>query len=78
MARELGPLVIDGQRSPIDLRFVQHLMAFPQVVDLQKQLIQATNQLATYSKLSFFDRKYLASVPWRLERKLAPQHSIHF
>jgi hypothetical protein len=77
MARELGPLVIKGQRSPNDLRLVQDLMAFPQVVNLQEQLIKATNQLAAHNQLSFLDTKYLASVPWRLERKLAPQHSIH-
>jgi hypothetical protein len=77
MAKELGPLVIKNQRSPNDLRLVQELMAFPQVVDLQKQVIQATDQLAAKNELSFLDKKYLAGVPWRLERKLAPQHSIH-
>lgn len=77
MARELGPLVIKNQRSPNDLMVVQELMAFPQVVDLQEQVIRATNRLAARNELSFLDKTYLASVPWRLERKLAPQHSIH-
>lgn len=77
MAKELGPLVIKNQGSANDLRLVQELMAFPQVVDLQKHVIQATNQLAAKHDLSFLDKEYLAGVPWRLERKLAPQHSIH-
>jgi hypothetical protein len=77
ITKELAPLVINNQRSPNDLRLVQELMAFPQVVDLQKHVIQATNQLAAKHELSFLDKEYLASVPWRLERKLAPQHSIH-
>lgn len=77
MARELAPLVIKDQRSPNDLTLVQELMTFPQVVDLQDQVVQATNRLAVDDESSFLDKKYLASVPWRLERKLAPQHSIH-
>lgn len=78
IAQEIGPAVA-AVPSPgtDDMTLVRELMQYPQVVRAKDTLIDKTKGLGegdTY----FVDAEYIKNVEWRLQRSLAPKHSIHF
>lgn len=79
ISRDLGPkLAKEEEGASRGVAYVRGLQAYPQVVRVKDLVLEATQGSVVDNGTLFLDRQFVRSVPWHLDRSLAPQHSIHF
>lgn len=59
------------------LQRMQHLMEYPKVIEVKDWLITQKPTSRNAATAKYIDQEFLDRTEWRLERILAPQHSIH-
>lgn len=77
IVKELGPALIDPEKSVDEQDMARELSAYPEILKLKAQVLQATAKSVSKDGL-YIDHEFLSQVPWTLRRMLSPKHSIHF
>jgi hypothetical protein len=78
IVRELGPRLDPSAAAPTDVTHLRRLQAYPEVVVVKDLVIEVTQDRLIDNEALFLDREFVRSRDWRLQRSLAPKHSIHF
>jgi hypothetical protein len=77
IVREYGPLVYKAGGQEIDFGFFREVVAYLNLLKLEKEFIKGSEKLPEYETL-WVDKEYLKSVDWNIDKAYTPKQPKYF